>query len=207
MALVTAAEVRAQIKELSGDSMDSALDVLIARFEAMAARWCGYPPATAGATPTFSSTSYTLYLTGSGGREVVFPVRPVTAVASVYDDPDGDWGATTLVSSGDYAIFYDPLRGQTLRLTSTATHGSWSSTPGAIKVSLTAGYSSAPADLKAAVEYAVRNLFDLRGRRSKLSESAAAGGSVQFTDEELMPEQARLLLAPLRLPLVAAGVA
>ncbi|WP_230685362.1 hypothetical protein, partial [Streptococcus pneumoniae] len=87
----------------------------------------GYPPASASATPTMESTSYTLYLTGTGGRDLYLPIRPTTAVASVYDDPDLDFTSSTyLVSSSDYAIVWDPRRGSVLRLTSTATWGVWS---------------------------------------------------------------------------------
>lgn len=204
MALVTAAEIRAHLKGLNSTDDDTVLGTLIDRFEAVLSAWCGYPPASATASASMASTSYTLYLTGQGGRDLWLPLRPVTAIASVYDDPDGDWGATTLVSSGDYALFYDPARGQSIRLTSTATHGTWSSSPRAIKVALTCGYSTAPQPYRLAVEAAVRNLYTLRGHSGLTSESGNKG-NFSYTDEELFPEEVQRLAAPLRLPSVAVG--
>lgn len=205
MALVTAAEIKAIIPEITGTTDDAALGVLADGIGAAFARFCGYPPASASATPTMESTSYTLYLTGTGGRDLYLPIRPTTAVASVYDDPDLDFTSSTyLVSSSDYAIVWDPRRGSVLRLTSTATWGVWSDIPGGIKVACTAGFTAIDPALKALAEMAVRNWSDLKQTRGKRSVSVGPA-TTSFVDEALLPAHVRIGLGPYQLPSVAVG--
>ena len=206
MALVTAAEVRAQLPELaSATGEDTNLGVLIDGVGEAFARFCGYLPATVSATPTMESTSYVLYLTGDGGRDVRPTMQPVTAVSSIYDDASLDFTSSTyLVASSDYALVYDIHRGSVIRLTSTATLGQWSTTEGAIKVACTAGYASIPAGLKQIAIMAVRNWLDLRRRRGKTSESNDAG-SVSYSDEDFLPPHVRTALARYQLSSTAVG--
>lgn len=57
----------------------------------------------------------TVFLTGSGTRELILPFRPVSAVASVYEDLAGYWGqasgafaSSTLLTAGvHYAMWLD----------------------------------------------------------------------------------------------------
>src|SRR3990167_7885513 len=146
MSLVTAAQVKVYLPGLAaaGTDEDTALATLITRAEAATARYCGYPPASDGATPTMASTSYTLYVRArvpesspswgdgpEGYRTLRLPVRPVTAVASVYSDIDESYPASTLVASTDYTR--DGNTGE-LRLKTTAVLGSWSPEKRAQKV-------------------------------------------------------------------------
>jgi len=204
VALFTAAELRDAIPELTGTAEDTKLDALIARVDAAFARYCGIPAASATASPTLLSTSYILYLTGRGGRDLVLPLRAVTAVASVYDDPTRDFSSSSyLVSSADYALRYDPQRGQYLYLLSTAAHGAWSEGEGYLRVSCTSGYGAgaAPADILEAARIGVRAWWDARKNRGKSS----SGGqpSAQYTDPEdryLLNDEVKQLLGPFRLP-------
>lgn len=206
MALVTAAEVRAQLPELlAATDEDTNLGVLIAGVGEAFARFCGYLPATAGATPTMESASYVLYLTGDGGRDLRPSMQPVTAVASIYDDGSLDFtDSAYLVASTDYAIVYDIHRGSVIRLTSSSTWGQWSTAEGAIKVSCTAGYTSIPAGLKQIAIMAVRNWIDLRRRRGKTSESNDAG-SVSYSDEDFLPPHVCKALASYQLSSTGIG--
>lgn len=195
MALLTAAEARVYIPSLSGTGSDTLLDTLISRAGAALARYCGYPPASATASPTMESTSYTIDFTGQGGRDLDLGLYPVTAITSVYDDPDLDFtDAADLVASSDYAI----QRGRVLRLTSTSTHGAWSTTPEAIRVAFTAGYSTIPADMKDIAGRAVRAAYDWLSTAGKLSMSQG-GLSVQYPDEAFLTPHVELALAPHRL--------
>lgn len=159
MALITAAQARAYLPDLTGTGEDSALDVVIARAGEILARWCGVPPATAGATPTLESASYTRYYDPSRAVHagaLRLGIYPVTAVASVYDDPDESYGSSTEVTTDDYRLVGDI---GTIRLKPTGSHA-WSTTGArAIKVAFTAGYSSTPPQLAHACALLVRDLW------------------------------------------------
>ena len=180
MALITAAEARGHIPQLTGTAEDTLLDLWIARIGEVFARWCGYPPATAGASATMESAAYTRYFDGPGGRELTLDVWPVVSVAS-----------------GDYAIL-DGSIGLVL-LTETATHGTWSGSKRAIKATFTAGYATVPYALKMAAILAVRNAWNLRAEQGR-SNVSGGGVSLGLREEELLSPAVRAALAPFRLP-------
>jgi len=198
MALITAAEARTMIPELSTSSTDedTLIDTLIARVGALLAAWCGYPPASAGGTPTLESASYTEYLDGPGGRELRLPIYPVTAVASIYDDTAWTWGSDALVASTDYAIS-DGRVGLVL-LKETSTHGSWSAARRSLKVAFTAGYATVPADIKAACAHAVRQVWNFRTEQGRANVSGGVV-SLSLREEEIVNRIARELLSARRL--------
>lgn len=198
MALVSAAEARIHIPELTGTAEDTNLDTLIARVEEACASWCGYPPASAGGTPTMASTSHVRYLDGQGGRELVIDVWPVTAIASIYDDAAWTWGASSLVSSADYTLL-DGSTGLVL-LAESAAHGSWNRARRSIKATVTAGYTSAPPALKLAICLGVRHLWNLRRELGRTSVSGEGTVSVSTVDPTMLPIEALQALAPYRLP-------
>lgn len=197
MALISATEARGHIPQLTGTAEDALLELWIARVGAVFAAWCGYPPASAGAAPSMESASYTRYLDGPGGRDLVLDVWPVTAVASIYDDANWTWAAADLVASADYAIL-DGSTGLVL-LTETATHGEWSLSRRAIKATFTAGYSTVPAALKMAAILAVRNAWNLRSEQGR-SNVSGNGVSLGLRDEEILSPAVRQALWPFRLP-------
>lgn len=190
MALITAAEARTRIPELTGTALDSVLDHLIAAIGRAFARYCGYPQTTAG-TYTMESASYVSYLDGRGERDLYLVARPATAVASVYDDPAGDWTSSSyLVPSGDYGSI---LEGRRLHLTSTSTWGVWGAGAGRIKVAYTAGFATVPDDLKLACEIAVRSHYD--GVKTQGKKVVSVNNqTLTYRDEELIPPAARQIL-------------
>lgn len=195
--LISAAEARLQLPSLQGTVEDEVLVVLIQTAGEMIATHLGYPAASASAESTAESTSYTLYLNGPGGRDLVLPVWPVTAITSIYDDEDRSYAASSLVSSGDYAI-EEGATGRVL-LTATATHGAWSTGKRAIKATFTAGYTTIPSWLKHAARLTVRALYDLRTAQGQTSRNVG-NQSVSLRDQHAIPEEARRILAPHRLP-------
>ena len=164
MALITAAQAREQIPELTGVAMDTLLESLIDATGRIFARWCGYPAPSVGADPTMEPASYTRYYRGPGGRVLRLDVTPVNSITSIYDDPDGDWGADDLVASGDYSIL-DGTTG-TVLLASTSTHGAWSGQSRdaipAIKVTYSAGYVAVPDGLAHLAKLAVKAMWTAR---------------------------------------------
>ena len=183
MALITAAEARDVLPAITAEG--TLLDVLIGAVGAAFARHCGYPPASAGATPTMESASYTLDHDSIGGRDLSLRVYPATAITSVYDDPDLDFSdAIYLVPAADYALV---RQGSVLRLKSTATWGTWGRGEGRIRVAFTAGYATVPADLKHLAKMAVKHWFDQRRQQNKASESSD-GVSITFNDAAFLPE-------------------
>lgn len=195
MALITTTEAKVYLPNITGSTEDTTLSTLISRAGAMLAAACGYPAASVGGTPSMESTSYTLRLDGPGGTRLRLPVGPVTAVSSVYDDPDLVFGASTLLASTDYEL--DSVVGA-LRLLPAGVHGTWSTGEGVIKVTLTAGYVTVPEDLKHAAGLMVRHLF--RGRREAGVESVSAGpSSVSPTTRGALPSEVRQAIQPFRL--------
>ena len=205
MALCTAAEVRAQIREFpSGD--DSDLTTLIGYAEVMLARYCGYPPAAAGGAPTLESATYTRYSGDTGirvcptGRELYLEPWPVTSITSIHDDPGNEtYTSTYLVDSGDYV-----QRGnedQIVRLLPAGVHGAFSTSPRAIKVIFVAGYANVRDDLKACAIELTAHMWNQVNRRGLQSMTGAGGLQTAYVPST-WPKHVLQWIAPYRLPSV-----
>mgnify|MGYP001562733235 CR=1 FL=1 len=194
MALATAAQAKLYIPELTsaGTAEDANLDTVIARVGGIFARWCGYPPASLGVVPTMESASRTLYLDGPGGRDLRLPTWPLTAITSIYDSPDRDYGSEDLVAAGDYTLV-DGDHGLVV-LDVDAAHGAWTTGRMAIKATVTAGFSTVPVDLVHLACLATKAAWDLRRNQGKSSLSQQ-GVSVGLRDEELLSPVVRAGLA------------
>ena len=202
MAILTAAEVREFIPALTGTTDDTLLNKLIASVGTAIAVYLGYPRVSASSDPTIESATYTLYSGGYGGRVVVdgdrliFPVRPISSITSITDDPDQGYGTSYLVASGDYT--YNAIDG-VVRALPTSTHGAWSPAPYAIKAVVVAGWLAAglPTDILMAARLTVRHWYELRSRGPS-TQISAEGVSVSPQDIAI-PSQAKALLDPYRL--------
>ncbi len=192
MALITATEARSLLPGITGTGEDVALAVVVAQVDAALAQFCGFPVPAAGHPKTLESTTYNLYVEGSGGRFLWLPLRPVSAVASIYDDTGLSYGADRLVAATDYTVYPDD--GLVL-LNETAAHGSWSAGyPRAIKATVTAGFTTTPGPLKRAAERLVQHWWT--ARYSGTHESVSRGGATVRPSAEDMPADVRALLAP-----------
>lgn len=207
MPLVTAAQVRdAGIPALSGTGRDSDLiEPLIARATAALAQWCGYPMPSTGARATLESATYVLCLTGlrEDRRRLLLPFDGgrVTAITSIYDDPDRDWTSDTLVASSDYTL---RSREGEVFLSSSSVQGAWTYDPeGAVKVTMTAGWTATgganPVDLP--VEQAILMLVQhwARLRTEAGRTSVGASGVSVGTRDETIPESVQQLMSPYKL--------
>jgi hypothetical protein len=203
MALLTTTEAALGLPGYTGANEDSKLSTLIDRAGELIARHCGYPPASAGGIPTIESTSYTLYLRGRGGSRLPLGLAPVTAIASIYDDPSLAYDSSTLLASTDYT--YDGDTGE-VWLLPTGSKGEWTEGyPRSIKATITAGYVTVPDAIKQAAVLLVRHWWNLRHVAGKMT----AGGkntSSSLRDEDL-PASVRELLASFILPAAWMGMA
>jgi len=193
VAVITQAEARVYLLGVSAD--DSTVADLITRADAILAAWCGYEAATETGAPTFEDVSCTRYMPGPGGRDLWLPVWPIASITSIYDDPEEAYGASTLLDSGDYAI---RDRGR-VRLTSTATHGTWTEDADALPIRITwvGGWATIPSAIKKAVAEYVAVLWRLRAGPGVTSNSSQKGNTNIPTGE--IPMSIKQRLAPYRL--------
>lgn len=193
MALITETEALRMVPDLTVGAESTLIGELIEQAGHLIAAFCGYPSADGIAASTMESASYVRYLTGDGTRDLVCDVGPVTAVSSIYDDPTLDFTSSTyLVDAGDYAVPAVAPR-RTIRLTSTSTHGVWSTTPGGIKATVTAGYTTVPAGLKRCAQLAVRHMLTERAKLGVASDSAN-GASATYDDPSFLPPECKQIL-------------
>jgi len=195
MPVITAARVRTLMPDLTGTAEDTTLEALIDVADDQIAAWIGNAPNDAGAR-TLASGTYTLRepdLSIDEDGRVIWPnAANVTAVASLHSDPVETFGADTLVDSSNYAL---NTRAGFVRLKPLAT--ALSVAPGAIKLVITAGWSTLPKGLEQAVAMQARHLFTMR-RQQGHSSVSEAGVSVSLRDETL-PAVVRELVAPHRI--------
>jgi hypothetical protein len=187
------------LPHLTGTGEDATLTTMIARADAVLAAWCGYPPASASASPTLESTTYTEYLDGPSvmePRALVLPVRPVASITTIHDDTDGDWSydADDLVSSDDYTL--DGREGR-VYLHDDSTHGSWSSRKRAIKVVFVAGFDTGAHKIIAEAISILAHWWALRHGQGKAAQTA--GGQSVTARPETIPDRVRELMAPFRM--------
>lgn len=166
--LISVAEARTYLPQTSGD--EALITTLITEASEMLAIYCGYARSTASTAPTMLSTSYTLYFDSIGRSFVRLPCAPITAVSSVYDDPDRQYGAATAIASTDREIGGEAA--DTIELL--PTYGTFSGSElepcrRAIKVTVTAGFATADAELKAICGWLVKHLFEQRRRGQQVN--------------------------------------
>ena len=204
MALITAAEARLFLRELSGTGEDTNIDQLIVFADAAIANYLGFPPVSAGGQATIESATYTEYLDGPTLERVSvvqLPLRPVTSITTIHDDPDWAYGAGDLVASTDYTLI-----GRTgkVALVPTGSHA-WSTAYRSIKVVFVAGFTTIPEEIKLATKMLVKHWWGMRHNLTYSSMSSqgstvtsptyAAGGAVGMT----LPRPVKQLLNPYRL--------
>lgn len=206
MALITAAQARLALPALTGTAEDTNLETVISRVGVLLAAWCGYPQASSGTAPTMESTSYTLY-NGLGGlvhrvdsRHLRIDVWPVTAISSIYDDPNESY--STAVTASNYSL----IKGDEGLIAYTISSGlSWYDGGPYyrnIKATVTAGWSTVPGILAQAAVMLTKHLWEQR-RTQGIVTTNQGGTSVTVREaDHIIPSDIRTLVAPLRLPRV-----
>jgi len=194
MPVITAARVRTLIPDLTGTGEDTTLEALIDVADRQIAAHLGVCRNDAG-IHTLASSTYTLRepdLSLDADGRIIWPdAANITAVTSLHSDPDEAFGADTLVDSATYVL---NTRAGFVRLKPSAT--ALSTEPGAVKLVITAGWSSLDDALEQAVAMQTRHLFTLRRQQGQSSVSEA-GVSVSLRDETI-PDVVRQMVAPFR---------
>ena len=197
MAVITAAQAKAYISTLSASSStdDTLLNTLISRFDSVAAGYLGFIRQSSGAISVESGT-YVEYLDGPGGRELHLSAKPVTAIGSIYDDPDAEYTADELIDSGDYTLY--GIEGLVM-LNTTGADTYFSKAHRAIKVTYTAGYTGGtmPGPITHAACMQVAHWYNHRATIGK-SNVSTQGQSANLMPLDLLPE-VKAALQPYRL--------
>jgi hypothetical protein len=147
--IINLSEVK-DLFEITVQTDDSILNALLKGNEKKAAQIC---------RRIFEDTVYTEYYDGNGTNILQVKNYPIISVTSIYDDEDRTYGASSLISSADYAI--KNLLGQIVLDGLTFSMGMNN-----IKIAYRAGYSEAdmPFDLKIAVaKLVVADYLEIKG--------------------------------------------
>lgn len=179
-ALITVQELKDFIKA-TGTGQDSVLESLVNGVCKAAEEFCNRQ---------FLARDYTEECDGKGNSEILLKQYPVNSIASLYDDPDRDWDAATLIDTDDY--MFDSETGR-VRLEGSLI---FSVAKQNVKAIYNAGYAATPYDVKLAILgwcATVRKEQD--GARWGITSLAAAGpqGGVAYVVEAIpKPVQAIL---------------
>lgn len=204
-ALLSATTFRTQyLPGVSAADSDSVtrITAILARAEERVVAFLGYPLQSGATVAAWSTGAYVLRL---GFRTPVrtrlaLPVHPVTAIASVYQDTDKAFGATTLIASGDYEQENLP-NGAYLHLLPTGSTGAWYTGDREIKVSCTAGYANEAA-IPLVLADAVYRLAQHRYQRAQtghLDSTSKNGQSESFSEDEDIPARIQNTLSSYRM--------
>jgi len=197
VAIITAAQAKAYIPTLSASSStdDTLLNTLISRFDTVAAGHLGFVRQSSGAISIESGT-YVEYLDGPGGRELHLSAKPVTAVASIYDDADAEYTSDELIAASDYTLY--GIEGLVM-LDTTGADTYFSTAHRAIKATYTAGYSGGtmPGPITHAACLQVAHWYNHRASIGKTNVSSQ-GQSANLQSLDLLPE-VKAALQPYRL--------
>lgn len=195
MALVTAAQVKEAIPQISGTGQDTALGNAISRAEPMLAQFLGWKRNDSGVYALETST-YTEYAERwqVDGRRLFTHIRPLVTVTTVHQSPTETYGSADLVDSSDYAL--DLERGEIISDLG-ASFGGWSWGFRHIKLVYTAGFGasgSGPEEVQYAVSCQVQHI--LRGHRMHGVTQQTIGGQTIIDDaavKSIDPRAARIM--------------
>ena len=154
---------------------DTAADVLlqdlIARISAWVERYCDR---------TFAKATHTEQYDGDGTDTLVVRQWPIISVASLYDDPDRVFGASTQIAAADFVLYKNT---GIIRLDGLV----FSAGIQNVNVTYDAGYTDIPDDVQQAVVELVADRF--RNKENQGVRSLAIGSyRVDYGDEELPSE-------------------
>ncbi len=200
MSLVTAAQIRDYLPQLSGTSEDTLLEELAAQADRLQAAWCHWPPTIPGSgLHGMSSATYTTYPQPLTAKPRALPLghRFVASITSAHVDAEWTYGADTLVTSGDLVIDNE-LGLLWLKPTSS---WAWSTADRANKVVYVAGFTdgSAPEGVIAATAITVRHML-MKRRSGEVETQSMGGSSITPRDADmLIPKAAQQALAPYKI--------
>jgi hypothetical protein len=144
VALVSTTSMTTYLGIALGSTEESECDLLINAASRLAVDYTGRGMDNNGVSRLLS-TSRTEYYDGDGTDTLHLRSYPISAVTSIYVDPDRDYGSSDLLDTDDYVYYENEGK--------ICTDGSLFS-PGrkSIKVTYTGGYTSIPEDLQLAIK-------------------------------------------------------
>lgn len=189
IALCSVAEARAALKiDSANTSETSILEDLINRASSFANKFTGRQ---------LLQASFAEYYDGDGSGELMLNNYPIQSVTTVHDDPNRDFGASSLlVVDDDYVL--DTAGGIILAM---AGHPAFLSGRRSIKVVYSAGYASGsiPYDLKEAVLMIVQHQYKrvYQDQRIGLASETIGDHTMQYS-EDAIPKKAKEVLTRYR---------
>lgn len=182
-ALVSLAQVKEFVlNDSSVTTFDDALMAMINEVSQVSETYCG--------RKFKERTGLTEYYTPKGGTIISlrnFPVTDTTTFA-LYDDPNRNYGADTLIAATDY--FLD-LETGVIHLDN---DGEFSSAPGAGKAVYSAGYATIPYTLQRACKKWVARIWKERQRQEWGLKSLGGAGETTAYDLGAIPKDVQKLL-------------
>lgn len=196
MAILSSAEALLYLPQLS--SVGTSLDDFIARAEGQLAAWARWPIADGAGRPNLEQATYTFYLDGPAFADFMrldLPIKPIQSITSIHDDPDREYGASTLVAASDYET--DDDAGE-IYLLPNASH-SWNRARRTIRVIGVFGLNPADdhQDIKHGIALLAKHFWDLRHTQGNAS--VTQGPQSRTRREEGLPVQVKQAVARLRM--------
>ena len=192
MSLLSVAQLKEYLPELTGSGSDSELQNIINRVESNIASWLGFPVYDGGNLPSLESNTYTLYIDHPDYLDpdiLQLPIKPVTAITSVYADPDRVYTADTEITSSEYEL--DSQSARIILKTRVASQG-FSTGYRANRVICTAGYTSTRSDILHPIAVYCSHLWRARSSQGKKS-LAIKGATTSYSPNTIPPEVKELL--------------
>jgi len=132
---------------------------------------------------------YTEYYNGEGEDTILLKAYPVNSIASIYDDPDREFGAETLIDSDNY--FVDAATGLVTLFQGLV---AFSTGRGNIKVTYNAGYSTIPYDAQRGLMMLAAWLAQRAGSEGMIAQTL--GGKSEQYDPSVIPLYIRQCFIP-----------
>ena len=201
MAIVSAAVLKEYLPEIQGTAADADLTSLLTRVESGVASFLGFPVYFDGSAykPSLDILTYTLYFDGpsyTNPLELNLRIKPVHSITSIHSDPDQVYGSDTLVDASTYTLDTTP---GIVRLSPTLLDSVFDRSRRAIKVILSAGYTSAtaPPDLIHGICVWASQLQ--RNKTAQGRENMSQRGGSLTLSPKTMPREGKEILFPYRM--------
>lgn len=136
------------------------------------------------------SASYTEYYQGNGTSKLMLRHYPVTALTSIYDDPDLEWNSDDLIDSDDLQIS-DADTGEIFYDGGIFTE---SKDVENLKVTYTAGFATIPSDIEMAViKKTAYDYMNTAGLRNTTDDEQSIPSTLKKEYEETIKRYRRIL--------------
>lgn len=178
--LITLAEAKTVLK-VAGAGQDARITSMIEAISDLADRYANHAFALRTVIERHSGTAF-------GADAAIVRTTPLDSVVSIHDDPDGVFGASSLIAAADYYI--DSKRGGIIQLSGNSTgKRTFLMGVGNVRIEYQAGYAAVPDAAKEFARLAVAYLFRQEEARAQGTASVSRdSGSVSYKPSDLPPD-------------------